>query len=53
MPLADQGVYVAQPPRQTAVAAALYAGETAGEARAEEAKAEEAEQRPHADVAGL
>jgi MFS family permease len=36
MPLADQGVYVAQPPRQTAVAAALYAGETAGEARAEQ-----------------
>jgi MFS family permease len=36
MPLADQGVYVAQPPRQTAVAAALYAEETAGEAKADQ-----------------
>jgi hypothetical protein len=34
MPLADQGAYVAQSPRPTAVAAAMYAEEAAEEARA-------------------
>jgi MFS family permease len=51
LPVAEQGAYIAQSPRQTAVAAALYAEE----ARAEEESSAPPEQETtaHARVAGL
>jgi hypothetical protein len=50
IPVAEQGAYIAQSPRQTAVAAAL----SAEEALAEEANAAAGQEgSPHARAAGL